>query len=181
LNPLRESHHVSQFSGLLLGLSLYSYHVRELLVCWLIFTLLFACVALVILGGVLAVQAGEYLTVWVRTLARIAPVVALAHADPHLKNISDARKLVYELKEQYMRSVDHSPSALVVATGQGARLAADNLGKKSLRTACRNAWLQRIDWHALPRRKDPNCFSELVVGAPRFELGTSCAQERRAT
>src|SRR5260221_2381848 len=33
----------------------------------------------------------------------------------------------------------------------------------------------------LPRRKIFSCFSELVVGAPRFELGTSCAQGRRAT
>ena len=30
-------------------------------------------------------------------------------------------------------------------------------------------------------RKNLNYFSELVVGAPRFELGTSCAQGRRAT
>jgi integrase len=54
-----------------------------------------------------------------------------------------------ELKERYMRSVDHSPSALVFATSQGAPLAADNLRKKSLRTACRRAGIQRIDWHAL--------------------------------
>ena len=30
-------------------------------------------------------------------------------------------------------------------------------------------------------RKNLNCFSELVVGAPGFEPGTSCAQGRRAT
>ena len=33
----------------------------------------------------------------------------------------------------------------------------------------------------IPRRKDFNCFSELVVGAPGFEPGASCAQGRRAT
>jgi len=49
----------SQFSGLLLGLSVCSYHVRELLVCWLFFTLLFVCLALVLLGGVFAVYASE--------------------------------------------------------------------------------------------------------------------------
>jgi hypothetical protein len=76
---------VSQFSGLLLGLSLYFYHVRELLVCWLIFTLLFACVTLLVLGGVLAVQTGEYLTVWVRTLARMTPVVAPGHVELPLR------------------------------------------------------------------------------------------------
>lgn len=32
---------------------------------------------------------------------------------------------------------------------------------------------------AILRRKNRNRFSELVVGAPRFELGTSCAQARR--
>ena len=33
----------------------------------------------------------------------------------------------------------------------------------------------------IQRRKNLSCFSDLVVGAPRFELGTSCAQGRRAT
>jgi hypothetical protein len=31
------------------------------------------------------------------------------------------------------------------------------------------------------RRKNLNCFSELVVGARGFEPRTSCAQGRRAT
>ena len=57
--------------------------------------------------------------------------------------------VVRELEERYIRSADHSPSALVFATREGAPLAADNLRKKSLRTACKRADLQRIDWHAL--------------------------------
>lgn len=93
MNQLRKSHRVSQFSGLLLGLSLYSYQVRELLVCGLFFTLLFVSLALVILGGVLAWYAGKYVTVWARTAAGVAPVVALGSGKLHLKNISDARKL----------------------------------------------------------------------------------------
>ena len=93
MHRFRESHYVSQCSGLLVGLSLSSYFIRELLVCWLFFSLLFVCVALLLLSGVLAVQAGEYLTVWARTLAGMTPVVALAHSDPPLKIISDARKL----------------------------------------------------------------------------------------
>ena len=93
MQQFRESHRVSQFSGLLVGLSLSSYFIRELLVCWLFFCLLFVCVALLLLSGVLAVQAGEYLTVWARTLAGMTPVVALAHTDLPLKNISDAGKL----------------------------------------------------------------------------------------
>jgi hypothetical protein len=38
-------------------------------------------------------------------------------------------------------------------------------------------------WRAveIPRSKNLNCFSELVVGAPGFEPGASCAQGRRAT
>ena len=60
-----------------------------------------------------------------------------------------APAVVRELKERYLLSADHTPSALVFATSQGSPLAADNLRKKSLRTACRKAGLQRIDWHAL--------------------------------
>jgi hypothetical protein len=93
LNLLRDSRHVSQFSGLILGLSLYSYHVRELLVCWLFFTLLFVCLALLLLGGVLAVYAGERVTGWARTPAGMTPVLALAPAELRVKIIPIARKL----------------------------------------------------------------------------------------
>jgi integrase len=57
--------------------------------------------------------------------------------------------IMRELKERYVRSTDHSPSALVFATREGGPLAADNLRKKSLRTACKRAGLQPINWHAL--------------------------------
>ena len=60
-----------------------------------------------------------------------------------------APSVVRELKAHYSRSADHSPGTLVFATGQGAPLSADNLRKKSLRTACRRAALPRIDWHTL--------------------------------
>jgi hypothetical protein len=93
VNQLRESHRVSQFSGLLLGLSLYSYHVRELLVCWLFFSLLFVSLALLILVGVLACYTGNYVIQWVNTAAGVTPVVALGAGELHLKTISDARKL----------------------------------------------------------------------------------------
>jgi hypothetical protein len=90
---LRENHRVSQVSGLLLGLSLNSYRVRELLVCWLFFSLLFVLLALLILGGVLACYAGEYVAVWVRTAAPVNPALALGSADLHLKTIPDATRL----------------------------------------------------------------------------------------
>jgi hypothetical protein len=93
LKQFRKNHRLSQFSGLLLGLSLYSYHVRELLVCWLFFSLVFVSLALVILGGVIACYAGKYAAHWVRTTASLTPVLASGSVELHLKTISVARKL----------------------------------------------------------------------------------------
>ena len=59
LNQLRGIRRVWQFSGLLLVFSVYSYRVRELLVFWLFFSLLFVLLVLVNLGGVLACYAGK--------------------------------------------------------------------------------------------------------------------------
>jgi integrase len=56
---------------------------------------------------------------------------------------------VRELKDHYSRSAEHSPTALVFARNQGVPLATDNLRKLALRTACKRAGLQRIDWHTL--------------------------------
>src|SRR5260370_27955588 len=60
-----------------------------------------------------------------------------------------APTVLRELKGHYSRSDDHSPRALVFSTDQSAPLSAVNLRKKSLRTACKRAGLQRIDWHTL--------------------------------
>jgi hypothetical protein len=88
---LRESHRVSQLSGLLLGLSMYSYRVRELAACWLFFILLFVVFALLILGGALAWYAGTSVVHWASTTAPVTPVLALASAEVHLETISGAR------------------------------------------------------------------------------------------
>jgi len=93
VNSLRGIYRVSQFSGLLLGLSLYSYHVRELLVCWLFFCLLFVLLALVILGGVLAAHVGSQAIHWASTAVRVAPMVALDSDEIQLDAISGGRKL----------------------------------------------------------------------------------------
>jgi hypothetical protein len=90
---LRESHRVSQFSGLLLGLSLYSYRVRELVACWLFFIVLFVVLVLLILGGVLAWYTGIYAVHWARTTVPATPALALASAEVHLETISSARGL----------------------------------------------------------------------------------------
>lgn len=91
MRQLRESHRVSQLSGSLLGLSLYSYRVRELVACWLFFIILFVVLALLILGVVLAWYAGTYAVHWARTRAPVTPALALASAEVHLEAISDAR------------------------------------------------------------------------------------------
>jgi hypothetical protein len=67
LRQLRESNRVSQRWWPLLGLGLYSYHVRELLVCWMYFGLLFALLVLVILAAVLAWHAARTATHWAGT------------------------------------------------------------------------------------------------------------------
>src|SRR5713226_1412001 len=87
LRQLRESHRVSQLSGLLLGLSLYSYRVRELVACWLFFIILFVVLALLTSGAVLAWYAGMYAARWARTTAPVVPVLALASAEVHPETI----------------------------------------------------------------------------------------------
>jgi len=93
VNSLRGIYRESQFSGLLLGLSFYSYHVRELLVCWLFFCLLFVLLALVVLGGLLAAYAGNQAIHWASTAVRVAPMVALDSDEIQLDAISGGRKL----------------------------------------------------------------------------------------
>src|SRR5208337_3227402 len=50
----------NMFTGLLMGLGFFSYHVRELLVCWLFLGLLFAVLVLSGLGILLVGYAGHY-------------------------------------------------------------------------------------------------------------------------
>src|SRR2546426_3761443 len=65
------------------------------------------------------------------------------------REVPVAPTVLRALKEHHSRSGDHSPGALVFSTVQGAPLSADNLRKKSLRTACKRCGLPRIDWHTL--------------------------------
>jgi integrase len=60
-----------------------------------------------------------------------------------------AAAVVRELMSLHSRSAEISQEALVFSKSQGLPLAADNLRKKALRTACKRAGLQRIDWHTL--------------------------------
>jgi hypothetical protein len=84
---------VPQLSGLLLGVSLFSYRVREFLICWLFFSLLFVGLVLVILAFGLVCYAGEYALHWATKTAPVAPVVGLGPGDLCPKVISDSIKL----------------------------------------------------------------------------------------
>jgi hypothetical protein len=86
---LQENQHVLQIFGLLLGLGLFSYHVRELMVCWLLFSLLFVLLILLICGGALAYYTGKCVIDWVST----TPRVTLSTDDLQLKTISDGLEL----------------------------------------------------------------------------------------
>lgn len=93
MRQLRESHRVSQLSGLFLGLSLYSYRVRELVACWLFFIVLFVVLALLVLGALLAWYAGKWATDWARTTVPLTPVPVLASAGVHPETTLGARQL----------------------------------------------------------------------------------------
>jgi len=71
----RDGHRVSQLSVLALGLSLYSYRVRELAACWLFFIILFVVLALLALGAVLAWYAGIHLSLRTRTTPPVSPLL----------------------------------------------------------------------------------------------------------
>jgi uncharacterized membrane protein AbrB (regulator of aidB expression) len=62
--------------GLVVGLNLSSYHLQELLVCWLCFSIGFVSLAFAILAVVLAYYTGKYLiqctSAAVRAIARAA-------------------------------------------------------------------------------------------------------------
>ena len=82
-----------QVCGLVLGLGLYSYHMRELMACWFFFSLLFVLLALLILGGVLACYAGKCVIDWASKTPRVTPAVTLSTDDVRLKTISDGLEL----------------------------------------------------------------------------------------
>ena len=83
-----------QFSALLLCLACYSYRVKELLVCWLFFCSLFALLAVMFLGAVLACYAGKYLVAWTTAARTVIPELAVCLVELPLDVISAPRILV---------------------------------------------------------------------------------------
>jgi uncharacterized membrane protein len=71
LSQLRAISRVSQVVGMLLGLGLIlrSYYMRELLACWLFFSLVFVLLSLIVFGIVLAFGAGDRVIHWTRMAA----------------------------------------------------------------------------------------------------------------
>ena len=96
LRRLLAGFYVLPFSAFLLCLTYYSYRVRELLVAWLIFCSLFALLALMFLGVVLACSAGKYLVKWVSVANKVIPELAAGLAEFPPEAISDPRILVAE-------------------------------------------------------------------------------------
>jgi hypothetical protein len=94
LSQLRASHRVSQFAGMFLGLGLIlrSYHVRELLACWLFFSFVFVLLALIVFGSVFAFCAGKRLVHWARTAAQVTPIVDFSPGELSVKAILDGSK-----------------------------------------------------------------------------------------
>jgi hypothetical protein len=83
-----------QFWALLLCLACYSYRVKELLVCWLLFCSLFAVLAVMFLGALLAFYAGKRLVAWTTAAHTVIPQLAVCLVELPLDVISAPRILV---------------------------------------------------------------------------------------
>jgi hypothetical protein len=94
LSQLRATHRVSQLAGMFLGLELIlrSYHMRELLACWLFFSFVFVLLALIAFGSVLVFCAGNRAIHWARTAARVTPLVDFSPGELSVKTILDDGK-----------------------------------------------------------------------------------------
>lgn len=86
--------YVLPLSASLLGLTRYSYRAKELLVCWLFFCALFAVLALMFLGAVLACYAGQYVVKWVSATNTVIPELAVRLAELPQEVMSVPRILV---------------------------------------------------------------------------------------
>jgi hypothetical protein len=80
LRRLLAGFYVLLFPALLLELTRYSYRAKELLVCWFFFCSLFALLAVLLLGSVLACCAVHHLLNWMSVAKTVIPelVVSLA-------------------------------------------------------------------------------------------------------
>jgi len=86
---------VMSFASLawLLGLNLSSYHLHEVLVCWLFFSLVFLSLTLVILAGALVCYAGKCVIARASKAGQVTPKVTLGPPEIQLKIIHAGGKL----------------------------------------------------------------------------------------
>jgi hypothetical protein len=70
LRKLKANDYTCGLSVVILGLGLYSYYVRELLVSLLLFCVAFFFLALAVLGAFLIWYAGEQMAIWTRPATR---------------------------------------------------------------------------------------------------------------
>jgi len=88
LRLLRGGRSVSRFAVVALGLSLYSYRVRELAFCWLLFLIGFAALALLALGAVLAWYAWTHDSPSTCETTPVSPVLVLPSPGVTLEPVS---------------------------------------------------------------------------------------------
>ena len=93
LRRLLAGFYVLPFLVLLLWLIRSSYLAKELLVCWLLFCSLFALLAVLFLGSVLACYAGRHLLNWMSVAKTVIPELAVCLADVPQESIPGPRIL----------------------------------------------------------------------------------------
>ena len=76
LRKLKSTHYTCGLSVVIVGLSLYSYYVRELLVFLLLFSVAFFFFALAALGAFLIWWASQQMAIWFRPASRNAIVLS---------------------------------------------------------------------------------------------------------
>ena len=69
--------------GLVVGRNLSFYQLEEILICWLVFSVAFVSLALVILAGALVFYAGERVIHWPSAAARVISRVALRSSETY--------------------------------------------------------------------------------------------------
>ena len=74
MSLITRNHGVFGCSGLLVAASLFSYHVRELLICWLFLSVPLVLLAVFVLRGVVACNAGQYFVHWAGGRIQVKPV-----------------------------------------------------------------------------------------------------------
>jgi hypothetical protein len=136
LSQSRATHRVTQFAGLFLGLELIlrSYHMRELLICWLCFSIAFVSLTIVILSVVLACYTGKYLIQWICYATALYGKWHLGDTQGRLPN-EPQLPMMYNLssdphEDNNLFYADPTNGVLLAPCGSKPGLTATTLGRK---------------------------------------------------